>query len=69
MQVDPEEERRILAREKAMSAANFENTIRRQTLVLKKRDIMNRKAREEAQKKLVQQLLEAEGLELDDEQQ
>lgn len=68
LQVDPEEERRILAREKAMSAANFENTIRRQALVLKKRDIMNRKAREEAQKKLVQQLLEAEGLELDDEQ-
>lgn len=67
--VDPEEERRLLAREKAMSAANFENTIRRQALVLKKRDIMNRKAREEAQKKLVQQLLEAEGLELDDEQQ
>lgn len=67
MQVDPEEERRILAREKAASVANFENTIRRQALVLKKRDIMNRKAREEAQKKLVQQLLEAEGLELDDE--
>ncbi|KAG0618522.1 hypothetical protein M758_4G070900 [Ceratodon purpureus] len=66
--VDPEEERRILAREKAVSAANFENTIRRQALVLKKRDIMNRKAREEAQKRLVQQLLEAEGLELDDEQ-
>lgn len=65
--VDPEEERRILAREKAASVANFENTIRRQALVLKKRDIMNRKAREEAQKKLVQQLLEAEGLELDDE--
>jgi hypothetical protein len=61
--VDPEEERRI----QAVSAANFENTIRRQALVLKKRDLMNRKAREEAQKKLVQQLLEAEGLELDDE--
>ena len=29
---------------------------------------MNKKAREEAQKKLVQQLLEAEGLELDDDQ-
>lgn len=67
MQVDPEEERRILAREKAASALNFENTIKRQTLVLKKRDLLQRKAREQAQKKLVQQLLEAEGLELDDE--
>jgi hypothetical protein len=66
LQVDPEEECRILAREKAATVANFENTIRRQSLVLKKRDIMNKKAREEAQKKLVQQLLEAEGLELDD---
>jgi hypothetical protein len=66
LQVDPEEECRILAREKAATVTNFENTIRRQSLVLKKRDIMNKKAREEAQKKLVQQLLEAEGLELDD---
>eukprot|EP00250_Pteridium_aquilinum_P000678 c10807_g1_i1 orf=197-1063(-) len=65
--MDPEEERRILTREKQASAVNFESTLRRHTLVLKKRDIMRRKMNEEAQKKLVQSLLAAEGLELAEE--
>lgn len=65
--VDPEEERRILSRQKQASVENFENTIRRHTLVLKKRDLVRRKAEANAQKKLVQHLLAAEGLELADE--
>ncbi|OAY23389.2 ER-phagy receptor 1 [Manihot esculenta] len=62
--VDPEEERRILAREKKASAEYFTNTMRRHTLVLKKRDLMRKKAEEE-KKKVINQLLAAEGLELD----
>lgn len=65
--MDPEEERRILSREKQASIVNFESTLRRHTLVLKKRDLMRRKMDENAQKKLVQSLLAAEGLELAEE--
>ncbi|KAG6543962.1 hypothetical protein Mapa_014586 [Marchantia paleacea] len=65
--VDPEEERRILAKERQASLKIFETTVNRHTLVLKKRELNRRKADEEAKKKLVQQLLAAEGLELDDE--
>lgn len=61
--VDPEEERRILAKEKKASLQYFNNTLRRHTLVLKKRDIMRKKA-EGDRKKVISQLLAAEGLEL-----
>ncbi|EXC06672.1 Chaperone protein DnaJ [Morus notabilis] len=64
--VDPEEEKRILAREKKASAEYFHSTLKRHTLVLKKRDLMRRKAEEE-KKKVISQLLAAEGLELDTE--
>lgn len=64
-QIDPDEERRILAREKRASAENFSNTLKRHTLVLKKRDLMRRKAEEEKMK-TISRLLAAEGLELDD---
>ncbi|KAM1365676.1 hypothetical protein ACFX13_044669 [Malus domestica] len=64
--VDPDEEKRILAREKKASAEYFSSTLKRHTLVLKKRDLMRRKA-EEDKKKLIGQLLAAEGLELDTE--
>ncbi|XAR62208.1 hypothetical protein NMG60_11016877 [Bertholletia excelsa] len=62
--IDPEEERKILAKEKKASLENFSNTLRRHTLVLKKRDIMRRKAEEE-RKKAIGKLLAAEGLELE----
>lgn len=62
--VDPEEERRILAREKKASMENFSTTLKRHTLVLKKRDLMRKKAEQE-KKKVIAQLLAAEGLELD----
>ncbi|EEF48434.1 chaperone protein DNAj, putative [Ricinus communis] len=62
--VDPEEERRILAREKKASMEYLNSTLRRHTLVLKKRDLMRKKAEEE-KKKAISQLLAAEGLELD----
>ncbi|QHO01102.1 uncharacterized protein DS421_13g412120 [Arachis hypogaea] len=61
---DPDEARKILAREKAAAAKNFSNTLKRHTLVLKKRDLMRRKA-EQDQDKHISQLLAAEGLELD----
>ncbi|KAL4197639.1 hypothetical protein AMTRI_Chr04g189350 [Amborella trichopoda] len=64
--IDPEEERRILAREKKASMENFSNTLKRHTLVLKKRDIMRRRANQD-QKKVIDQLLAAEGLELENE--
>lgn len=61
---DPEEERRILAREKKASMENFSITMKRHTLILKKRDLMRKKA--EADKKIIlRQLLASEGLELD----
>ncbi|KAJ0988590.1 hypothetical protein J5N97_006946 [Dioscorea zingiberensis] len=62
--MDPDEERRILAKEKKASLENFNTTLKRHTLILKKRDIMRRKA-EEDKKKVINQLLAAEGLELD----
>lgn len=43
---------------------NFNNTLRRHTLVLKKRDLMRKKAEEE-KKKVISRLLAAEGLELE----
>lgn len=61
---DPEEERRILARERKASMQNFSSTMKRHTLILKKRDLMRKKA--EADKKIIlKQLLASEGLELD----
>lgn len=62
--MDPEEEKRILAKEKKASMEYFNNTLKRHTLVLKKRDLMRKKAEEE-KKKVIRQLLAAEGLELD----
>ncbi|MED6191741.1 hypothetical protein PIB30_003084 [Stylosanthes scabra] len=62
--MDPDEARKILAREKAAAAKNFSNTLKRHTLVLKKRDLMRRKA-EQDKDKLISQLLAAEGLESD----
>ncbi|PON53061.1 Terminal organelle assembly protein [Parasponia andersonii] len=62
--VDPGEEKRILAREKKASVEYFHSTLKRHTLVLKKRDLMRKKAEEE-KRKVIGQLLAAEGLELD----
>ncbi|KAG8369246.1 hypothetical protein BUALT_Bualt15G0131600 [Buddleja alternifolia] len=62
--IDPEEERKILVKEKKASVENFHNTLRRHTLVLRKRDLMRKKA-EEDKKKIISQLLAAEGLELE----
>ncbi|XP_073282512.1 uncharacterized protein [Primulina huaijiensis] len=61
--IDPEEERKILVKEKKASLENFNSTLRRHTLVLRKRDLMRRKAEEG--KKIIGQLLAAEGLELE----
>ncbi|XP_045803319.1 pre-mRNA-splicing factor cwf23 isoform X1 [Trifolium pratense] len=63
--IDPDEEKKILAREKKASAAHFSSTLKRHTLILKKRDLMRKKAEEEM-KKTISQLLAAEGLELAD---
>ncbi|KAK7351158.1 hypothetical protein VNO77_10397 [Canavalia gladiata] len=60
---DPDEERKIMAREKKAAAEYYSNTLRRHTLVLKRRDLMRRKAEEK--EKTFSQLLAAEGLELD----
>lgn len=65
-QMDPDEERRIIAKEKKASLENFNNTLKRHTLVLRKRDIMRRKAEEE-KKMIISRLLAAEGLELEEE--
>ncbi|KAL0439796.1 UNVERIFIED_CONTAM: Chaperone protein DnaJ [Sesamum latifolium] len=62
--IDPEEERKILVKEKKASIENFNNTLRRHTLVLRKRDLMRKKA-EEDRKKIIGRLLAAEGLELE----
>ncbi|XP_019417201.1 PREDICTED: uncharacterized protein LOC109328266 [Lupinus angustifolius] len=62
--IDLDETRKILAREKKASAENFSNTLKRHTLILKKRDLIRRKAEDE-KKKIISQLLAAEGLELD----
>ncbi|KAI5654774.1 hypothetical protein M9H77_31961 [Catharanthus roseus] len=61
--IDPEEERKILVKERKASMENF-NTLRRHTLVLKKRDLMRKKAAEEEKRKNISRLLAAEGLEL-----
>ncbi|KAL7595525.1 hypothetical protein Lser_V15G30924 [Lactuca serriola] len=62
--IDPDEERRILAKEKKASMENFNNTLKRHTLVLRKRDLMRKKADEEKKKLIISKLLAAEGLEL-----
>ncbi|KAL5559217.1 hypothetical protein UlMin_035428 [Ulmus minor] len=62
--IDPDEERRILAKERKASAEYYNSTLKRHTLILKKRDLMRRKA-EEDKRKVISQLLAAEGLELD----
>ncbi|KAK1406778.1 hypothetical protein QVD17_38386 [Tagetes erecta] len=62
--IDPDEERRILAKEKKASIENYTNTLKRHTLVLRKRDLLRKKADEEKKKLLITQLLAAEGLEL-----
>ncbi|CAN8270692.1 unnamed protein product [Cochlearia groenlandica] len=62
--VDREEERKILEKEKKASREHFNITLKRHTLVLKKRDLMRKKA-EEDKRNLITQLLAAEGLELD----
>ncbi|KAI3672393.1 hypothetical protein L6452_38479 [Arctium lappa] len=62
--IDPDEERRILAKEKKASMENFNNTLKRHTLVLRKRDLMRKKAEEEKKKLIISKLLAAEGLEL-----
>ncbi|KAK7410559.1 hypothetical protein VNO78_01428 [Psophocarpus tetragonolobus] len=63
--IDPDEARKILAREKKASAEYYSNTLKRHTLILKKRDLNRRKAEEE-KKTTISRLLAAEGLELDD---
>ncbi|CAH9128302.1 unnamed protein product [Cuscuta epithymum] len=64
--VDPEEERKLLEKEKKSSLENANNTLRRHTLVLRKRDIMRRKSDDE-KRMIINQLLAAEGLELEEE--
>lgn len=54
----------MLAKEKKASMEYFSSTLKRHTLVLKKRDLMRKKA-EEDKKKAINKLLAAEGLELD----
>jgi len=66
MKVDPEEERRILVKERQASIETFETTLKRHTLVLKRRDIERRKAEEASKKMLVAELLAAEGFEVDE---
>eukprot|EP00252_Welwitschia_mirabilis_P000425 TRINITY_DN10427_c0_g2_i1.p1 TRINITY_DN10427_c0_g2~~TRINITY_DN10427_c0_g2_i1.p1 ORF type:complete len:310 (-),score=54.62 TRINITY_DN10427_c0_g2_i1:138-1010(-) len=61
---DPEELRKILARERKASADYLNSTMRRHNLVLKRREILRRKSEEE-RKSTLKQLLESEGLELD----
>ncbi|XP_058218723.1 uncharacterized protein LOC131329557 [Rhododendron vialii] len=61
--MDPDEERRLLAKERKAAVENFNSTIRRHSLVLRKRDL-NRKKAEEDKRKVIGQLLAAEGLEL-----
>ena len=53
-----------MARVRKASLQNFSSTMKRHTLILKKRDLMRKKA-ESDKKKILQQLLASEGLELD----
>ena len=62
--IDPEEERKLFAKEKKASMEFYSTTLKRHTLVLRKRDIMRKKA-EEDKKKEISRLLALEGLELD----
>ncbi|GAB2289872.1 hypothetical protein Dimus_035729 [Dionaea muscipula] len=62
--VDPEEEQRLFAKAKKASIENINTTLRRHILVLRKRDLMRKKAEEE-KKKEISRLLAAEGFELD----
>ncbi|KAL7175104.1 hypothetical protein ACSBR2_028831 [Camellia fascicularis] len=62
--IDSEEERKILVKEKKASLQNFNSTLKRHTLVLRKRDLMRKKA-EEKKKKVIGQLLASRGLELE----
>ncbi|TVU02447.1 hypothetical protein EJB05_52065, partial [Eragrostis curvula] len=62
--VDPEEERRLFAKEKKASMDFYSTTLKRHTLVLRKRDIMRKKAEEDKNSE-ISRLLAAEGLELD----
>ncbi|GAB2213074.1 hypothetical protein Droror1_Dr00021092 [Drosera rotundifolia] len=62
--VDPEEERRLFNKAKKASIENFNTTIRRHSLVLRKRDLMRKQAEEEKENEITR-LLAAEGLELD----
>ncbi|XP_062190508.1 uncharacterized protein LOC133893495 [Phragmites australis] len=62
--VDPEEERKLFAKEKKASMEFYSTTLKRHTLVLRKRDIMRKKAEEDKNKE-IGRLLAAEGLELD----
>ncbi|KAF5943123.1 hypothetical protein HYC85_020765 [Camellia sinensis] len=63
-QIDPEEERKILVKEKKASLENFNSTLKWHTLVLRKKDLMRKKA-EEKKKKVIGQLLASRGLELE----
>ncbi|KAJ4849652.1 hypothetical protein Tsubulata_009650 [Turnera subulata] len=63
--IDPEEERRLLAKEKKAYREHFNTTLKRHALVLKKRDLMRKRAAEEEKKQLINQLLVDEGLELE----
>eukprot|EP00897_Mesotaenium_endlicherianum_P004185 jgi/Mesen1/3795/ME000206S02979 len=65
--MDPEEEKRILARERQASMEMFETTLKRHNLVLRKRDLVRKQSEDAAKKQLVQDLLALEGFELDDE--
>lgn len=57
-----------MVKEKKACLENFNNTLKRHTLVLKKRDLMRKKATEEEKKKNISRLLAAEGLELADDE-
>lgn len=63
-QINLEEERKILAYEKKASMEYFSNTLERRTLIYKKRDLMRKKAEDDNTRDITQ-LLAAEGLELD----
>ncbi|GAQ91200.1 chaperone DnaJ-domain superfamily protein [Klebsormidium nitens] len=65
--MDPEEERRLVAKEVQLKAELFDRTSKRHMLVLKKRDLAKRRAGEDEKKLLVQKLLLEEGFELADE--
>ena len=65
-QTDPEEERRLYNKEKKATIQSFERTLKRHTLVLKKRDLEKQRAEEEAKKMLVADMLKLEGFELDE---